>query len=87
MKTIFVGNLPATASEVELRALFEGFGEISGVDMMQGQDFAYVRMINDFGAGEAVRSLDGTKLYGKNLEVHEARSRHHLKHHQSKSAR
>jgi len=74
MKTIFVGNLAATATEVELRTLFETFGVISGVDIARGQDFAYIRMADSSEAIEAIRSLHGTKLYGKDLEVREART-------------
>ena len=80
MKTILVGNLAATATEVELRTLFEAYGEIAGVDMARGQDFAYVRMTSQIEASDAIKALHGIKLYGKDLEVRLARSQHSLKH-------
>ncbi len=77
---IYVGNLPFTTSEEELRQLFGQYGNVSGVDLITDREtgrprgFGFVEMDAE-AAGEAIRALDGSDLGGRNLRVNEARPR------------
>jgi RNA recognition motif-containing protein len=79
-KRIYVGNLPFSAAEDELRQLFEQHGSVLSVDVIADRDtgrprgFAFVEMEDD-GATAAIQALDGTMFGGRNLRVNEARPR------------
>lgn len=76
MKTLYVGNLPYSASEDDLHELFARYGRVGSVKLVMDRDtgrprgFAFVEMEN--GAEEALRSLDGSDYGGRNLRVNEA---------------
>jgi RNA recognition motif-containing protein len=80
MKSIYVGNLPFTASEDELRDLFTAYGEVESVRLMTDREtgrprgFGFVKMGAD-GAAAAIRALDGKDFGGRNLRVNEAEER------------
>ena len=79
-KNIYVGNLPFSASETEVRELFEQYGAVSRVSLITDREtgrprgFGFVEMAEE-GADEAIRELDGTMMGGRNLRVNEARPR------------
>jgi RNA recognition motif-containing protein len=79
-KKIYVGNLPFSATEDEVRELFEEFGSVSSVSLISDREtgrprgFGFVEM-EDSGADQAIRALDGHELGGRNLKVNEARPR------------
>lgn len=80
MKNVFVGNLPSNARPGELRKLFEVYGEVIHVNVVQDRDtgqprFAFVEMKNNNDADRAISSLNGTAWGGKALQVEEARPR------------
>jgi len=81
MKNLFVGNLPFTATEDELRDLFSAFGEIQQVRIMTDRDtgksrgFAFVEMADDDAAAKAISDLNGKELGGRALTINEARPR------------
>ena len=78
---IFVGNLPYTMSENELRELFERFGNVSSARIIEDREtrrsrgFGFVEMDDESAGAEAVRNLDGSDLQGRPLKVNEARPR------------
>lgn len=80
MKRIYVGNLPYTATEDELRALFAQHGEVHSVNLISDREtgrprgFGFVEMEDDE-AGGAITALDGQDLGGRSLRVNEARPR------------
>ena len=80
MKRIYVGNLPFTANEDELRQLFEQHGSVHSVDLIADREtgrprgFGFVEM-EDEQAGAAITALDGTDFGGRSLRVNEARPR------------
>ena len=80
MKKLYVGNLPYTSNEDELRDLFAGHGNVHSVNVVmdretgRGRGFAFVEM-DDADATTAMESLDGTDFGGRTLKVNEARSR------------
>lgn len=79
-KNIYVGNLPWSASEDDVKAAFEEFGEVISVKLITDREtgrprgFGFVEM-EDEGAIQAIESLDGSDFGGRNLKVNEARPR------------
>lgn len=80
MKSIYLGNLPLSTSEAEVKELFGRHGEVSGVTLMmdretgQSRGFGFVEMDLE-GAVKAIEALDGTEFGGHTLRVNEARDR------------
>ncbi len=78
---IYVGNLPYTLTEDDLRNAFGSYGAISSVaiitDKMTGRakGFGFVEMPNREEAERAIKQLNGTELNGRNITVNEARPR------------
>lgn len=80
MKKIYVGNLPFTATEDEVRDLFGQHGEVHSVALITDRDtgrprgFGFVEM-DESGAEKAINALNGTNMGGRDLNVNEARER------------
>jgi RNA recognition motif-containing protein len=78
---LFVGNLPYSATDVELRAHFSQVGEPSGVVMPVDRDtgrprgFAFVDFADRGVAEEIIRRFNGQPFKGRTLAVSEARAR------------
>lgn len=78
---IYVGNLPYSVTEDELKQEFANFGEVTAVtipmDRYSGQakGFGFVEMTNQAEAEAAIAGLNGKPLKGRNLSVAEARPR------------
>jgi RNA recognition motif-containing protein len=78
---IYVGNLPFTASEDEVRQAFAAYGTVSSVAIIkdretgQSRGFAFVEMPNNEEGTNAINSLNGKPLKGRALKVNEARPR------------
>jgi RNA recognition motif-containing protein len=81
VKNIFVGNLNYSASEDELRQLFEQFGTVERVSLIADRDtgrprgFGFVEMPNDEEGDRAIEELNGVELGGRALNINEARPR------------
>lgn len=80
MKSIYVGNLPFTATEEEVRGLFSPFGDVQSVKIVSDREtgrprgFAFVEMA-DADADNAIKALEGHDMGGRGLKVNEARPR------------
>ncbi len=80
MKTIYVGNLPFTSSESDIRELFEPHGTVHTVKLVSDREtgrprgFGFVEMDAD-GATAAISALNGNEYGGRALRVDEARER------------
>ncbi len=80
MTKLFVGNLPFSATEDEVRSHFEPYGEVLSVNLVtdrhtgQPRGFGFVEM-DDEAAKEAVARLNNTDFGGRALRVDVARSR------------
>jgi cold-inducible RNA-binding protein len=76
---IYVGNLPFTTGEDELRELFAPFGNPSSAtvvtDRMSGRSrgFGFVEMDDPEQAKAAIAALNGREIGGRALTVNEAR--------------
>jgi RNA recognition motif-containing protein len=79
-KKLYVGNLPFSTTESELRDLFGRHGNVESVKVITDREtgrsrgFAFVEM-DASAADEAMRALDGTDLGGRSLRVNEANDR------------
>jgi len=80
-KKLYVGNIPFTTTEDELRAIFERHGSVSSVNVITDREtgrsrgFAFVEMDEVSAADDAMRALDGTDFGGRSLRVNEAQDR------------
>jgi RNA recognition motif-containing protein len=78
-RKIFVGNLPFSIGEAELRQLFEQKGAVEAVTVMRDNDtgrsrgFAFVEMASEEAAQKAIAELNGYSVDGRNLTVNEAK--------------
>jgi len=76
---IYVGNLPYSITESDLRETFSGFGEVSKVSLItdtysgQSKGFGFVEMDNNSQADAAVKELNGTDMKGRNITVNQAK--------------
>ena len=76
---IYVGNLPYTMTDDELRATFAEFGEVASAKIImdrysgRSKGFGFVEMDNDSEAEEAIKSLDNNEVQGRNLRVNQAK--------------
>jgi RNA recognition motif-containing protein len=80
MKKLYVGNLPFTATESDVRALFEKHGEVSSVALINDREtgrprgFGFVE-IDDNGFANAIQALNGYQMDGRALMVNEAQDK------------
>jgi len=79
-KKLYVGNLPFSATEEEIRDLFGQHGSVESVNVITDREtgrargFAFVEM-EASAADAAMRALDGSQLGGRSLRVNEANER------------
>ncbi len=77
---IYVGNLPFTATEDEIRGLFEPFGEVTSVKLIIDREtgrprgFGFVEMDNS-AADVAIKELNNTEMGGRNLKINQSQKR------------
>lgn len=78
---IYVGNLPYSMTEDELRQAFEAFGQVSSAKIIidretgRSKGFGFVEMPSSGEAGEAISRLNGSPVNGRPLRVNEAQPR------------
>lgn len=78
---IYVGNLPYSATEEELRTAFAAFGEVTAVNMItdkfsgDSKGFAFVEMTDNACADAAIKGLNETNMGGRNIKVNQAKPR------------
>lgn len=79
---LYVGNLPFSATDQQLRELFEAGGRaVRDVKLVTDREtgrprgFGFVEMGSQEEADSAIRALNGTMFGGRPLTVNEARER------------
>ena len=78
---IYVGNLPFSTTDNELRDLFGQFGEVESARIVTDREtgrsrgFAFVTMGTPDEAAKAMQGMDGKTLNGRPLRVNEAEQR------------
>ncbi|MGR9072305.1 MAG: RNA recognition motif domain-containing protein [Gammaproteobacteria bacterium] len=74
MKKLFIGNLPSSTNEKDLKDLFSKFGTIRSLELVtdifsqQCKGFGFIEM-EGHEARAAIAGLDGTQFNGKSLRV------------------
>ena len=80
MTKLYVGNLPFTATDEAVRALFANHGTVEKVSLITDRDtgrprgFGFVEMSNA-DASRAMQALNGADFDGRPLKVNEAHDR------------
>jgi RNA recognition motif-containing protein len=80
LKKIYVGNLPFTTTDADLRQLFASHGEVRSASVVMDREsgrsrgFGFVEM-DAANASTAIAALDGRALDGRSLRVNEAESK------------
>ena len=78
---IFVGNLSFNTSDNDLKSAFTPYGEVESAQVvtdretMRSRGFGFVEMHDNDAAEQAIRSLSGSDLQGRALNVNEAKPR------------
>jgi cold-inducible RNA-binding protein len=76
---LYVGNLPFSVGDEDLRNAFERFGNVASAKVILDRDsgrskgFGFVEMGSDDEAQQAISGMHGQNLDGRPLTVNEAR--------------
>ena len=81
LKKLFVGSLPYSTNDEELRELFAEVGTVESATVIMEREtgrskgFGFVEMSSAEEAQKAVKELDGREISGRRIVVNEARPR------------
>ncbi|MDD3147940.1 MAG: RNA-binding protein, partial [Candidatus Riflebacteria bacterium] len=76
---IYVGNLPYSATEEQLRTMFGQYGDVTSASIVKDRDtgrskgFGFVEMTDDSAAEQAIQALNESDMNGRNIKVNQAR--------------
>lgn len=77
-KKVYVGNLPFSSSEDDVRSLFSGYGSVASVKVITDREtgrsrgFCFVEMESNEGAAAVISNLNSSDFNGRRLVVNEA---------------
>ncbi len=80
-KKLFVGNLPFTVDEDQLRDMFSPFGQVKEIAVISDREtgrprgFAFVTYENDQDAAKAIQELNGADCNGRPMKISSAEER------------
>lgn len=69
---LYVGNLRYSVTNDELKSLFDNYGHVVNVNILDGKGFGFVEMSSPDEANKAKDALDGQDFNGRILRVNEA---------------
>ena len=78
---LFVGSLPWSVNDEELKETFEKHGTVISAKVIEDRDtkrsrgFGFVEMESSSDATNAIKALNDSELNGRNIVVNEAKSR------------
>ncbi|MEM7469453.1 MAG: RNA-binding protein [Pseudomonadota bacterium] len=76
---IYVGNLPYSVRNDELREAFEEFGTVDSAEVIfdrrtkRSRGYGFVEMSDEDEARDAIQALNGTNFQGRELRVDESK--------------
>ncbi|NBC12967.1 MAG: RNA-binding protein [Gammaproteobacteria bacterium] len=76
---IYVGNLPYSVTDSDLRETFTQYGSVDQVNLItdkfsgESKGFGFVEMGNNAEADAAIKALNGTDYQGRNITVNQAK--------------
>ena len=76
---IYVGNLPYSATEEQLKNMFGQYGEVTSASIIKDRDtgrskgFGFVEMPDNSAAEAAIQALNEADMNGRNLKINQAR--------------
>jgi RNA recognition motif-containing protein len=77
---IYVGQLPYSMTEDDLKKMFSEFGELESVRIIADKEtgrtkgFGFVEMPSNSDADRAIKALNGKEIDGRNIKVNPADS-------------
>lgn len=78
---IYVGNLPYSTTDEDLRAVFAPYGSVTSARVVfdretgRSRGFGFVEMANSSEALAAIEALNKSEMQGRQLRINEARAR------------
>ena len=78
---IYVGQLPYSVTEEELREMFLRYGEVSSLNLIrdrysgQSKGFCFIEMPNNAEADQAIKGLNKSMYKGREIKVNQAEDR------------
>ena len=78
---LFVGSLPWSVNDEELKSNFEKHGTVVSAKVIMDRDtnrsrgFGFVEMESSSDANDAIKALNDSELNGRNIVVNEAKTR------------
>lgn len=78
---IYVGNLPYSTTDEDLRAAFAAYGSVTSARVVfdgetgRSRGFGFVEMASTSEAHAAIEALNQTDMQGRQLRINEARAR------------
>jgi len=75
---IYIGNLPHSVKDDDLRTMFAEFGEVQDAKVVidrfskRSKGFGFVEMPSNSEADQAIKSLNGKFMDGRNIKVNPA---------------
>ncbi|KPK31052.1 MAG: RNA-binding protein [Nitrospira bacterium SG8_35_1] len=87
---IYVGQLPYSLTEEELREMFVQYGEVSSLKLImdrysgQSKGFGFIDMPDNSEADQAIKGLNKSMVKGREIKVNQAEERRKKKTFRSK---
>jgi len=78
---IYVGQLPSSVTEKELREMFLQYGEVSSLKLImdrysgQSKGFGFIEMPNNAEADQAIKGLNKSMVKGREIKVNQSEDR------------
>ena len=82
---IYIGQLPYSVTEEELREMFLQFGVVSSLNLImdkysgQSKGFGFIEMPNNSEADQAIKGLNKSMLKGREIKVNQSEERRNKK--------
>jgi RNA recognition motif-containing protein len=78
---IFIGNLPYSVKESDLKGFFEEYGEVESAKIITDKEtgrsrgFGFVEIADEAAAKKSIEELNGAELEGRTIVVNEAKEK------------